>query len=65
MSSWPMAPNSSPKAEKNSPMEAKPPKPRIRMDSTPTMQLKMSQMLAENSLERMMVSTLTGRVLVK
>ena len=65
MSSWPMAPNSSPKAEKNSPMVAKPPKPRIIMDNTPTTQLKTSQMVVLINLEQMMVSTLTGRVLVK
>ena len=35
------------------------------MDNTPTTPLKISQMVALINLEQMMVSTLTGRVLVK
>ena len=35
------------------------------MDNTPTTQLKTSQMVVLINLEQMMVSTLTGRVLVK
>ena len=35
------------------------------MDNTPTTPLKISQMVALIILEQMMVSTLTGRVLVK
>ena len=35
------------------------------MDNTPTTPLKISQMVVLINLEQMMVSTLTGRVLVK